>query len=441
MQEKRAAGEESEETIRAEWRNMPPQARYNVTARLRAKERRHAAARQRVADGVAGVGTLNFFAKGGQRSRSVPDWWMEKRRKEEDSGVELSDQTLADEWKALGRVRRKAVLLCQRLRVATMKRAVARIADGTDDKYTKTYVQQGGKTVHETPEAAAEKARLCILRRNQQIAMSRYQTRRALVQGCSIPGCVLNSCSLLSLIDDDHRDGVEKIASTSQIPLHLLEEEMKKTDPKCKWHHFLHTRKMLRFKTAEETTGDQKLLMTLKNTGGCSHPCHSRAPYKTLVPNAEADPLVTGFLHVSHVNPLDKKGKTYKLWLWQLEAGLAAVHCHFCHSMWTVCEWQAVEDTKPEEERSPRVAAEFQELLRLPDGLGEAFLAHFREKTSEVDWNAVRASRSANRSTAAKRRSTPHADEPLSKRQCSVDSEDDDADAEGEDNESETSLE
>jgi hypothetical protein len=213
-----------------------------------------------------------------------------------------------------------------------------------------------GKRKYITTEDVRDAKRIKDKEHRHRISAERLNYRLHRVKGCSVENCPLGVCSILKLIHSDHVDAETKVGLVTQMKGLERDEEMEKTVPKCRWHHFLHTREQrndqpfpayLRSLSASENV---KALIGWKNEVGCQHPLHSEMPYASLVPSAKTDPLVKGFLEISHVVPgtrldcIPKKSANcaayakYALMDLNAEPPRAYVHCSFCHGLYTLCE-------------------------------------------------------------------------------------------------------
>ena len=116
-------------------------------------------------------------------------------------------------------------------------------------------------------------------------------------------------------------------------------------------------------------------LARYKERTGCEHPCHHNMSYATLVPGADVDPLMYGFLEVSHFNRgnEDIRGTGLE----DVQRGLAEIHCKFCHRLFTLCEDAQMYDTEFTQHQ-------YAQLLKY----NPAFVQYFIEKTIGFDWKA-----------------------------------------------------
>ncbi len=191
----------------------------------------------------------------------------------------------------------------------------------------------------------------------------------------------------MMLLQYDHREDEEKTDCVSSLFGSAREAEVQKTDCKCAWHHFMHTRVQMGYTPDGKyctNTGLKLQLRKRKEKTGCQHPLHKGMPYSSLVPSSCDDPLVYGFLDVSHVRLGRTASKTHgeAQLLADLDSGAAVIHCKFCHFLYTVCE-NAMKFS------SAKSQYYFSVLLRkLP-----AFVQHFDESTAGFDWDLYRSER------------------------------------------------
>ena len=275
---------------------------------------------------------------------------------------------------------------------AIIAAAKARIAAGSIDEMD-VYSSIHGTTTRrprfgDDRVAAANSHEAAVRRALDKASASLLEFRLANTPGCIVDGCPLAvdrvEVVLLGLIESDHRDQSMKISEVSRMHHSLRQAEVEKTDALCIWHHFVKTRKQSNHTDAPNRHHRlARKLAALKIRHGCQHPCHSMMPYSSLVPDGDIDPLVAGFLDVSHL----KRGKLQKGYassLADLEEGRAEVHCKFCHRMFTSCERAKLTD-------APFAQHQFGSLLKLVP----SFVQHFDQVTASFDWAAERARISA----------------------------------------------
>lgn len=225
-----------------------------------------------------------------------------------------------------------------------------------------------------------------------QIARSarRLAIRLAYSRGCIFPGCPLGpsivNTPILALLEQDHIDPTTKVGSLNEVRVHLVETEAANTQCLCLWHHSLRTRSQRTYhpisKLIELKNPPAKIAVALwKEMTHCEYPHHDQMPYASLVPTAEQDPLVFGFMHVSHV----KRGRVFeRLYhsarhLDDLTHGRAVVHCSFCHGLYTACENGTLYQT-------PYAQYQLEQIrIRFP-----AFIEYFKAQTAGFDWIAER---------------------------------------------------
>lgn len=220
-------------------------------------------------------------------------------------------------------------------------------------------------------------------------------------KGCSAAQCPLAEGSTpvpLVLLEHDHLDGVEKVASVTAMSGKARQEEAEKTVCLCLWHHHLHTRDQRGDRPVsqrKELSPIKQAVLLWKEMVHCEHPCHDSMPYAKLVPEVEEDDRIASFLDVSHL----KRGRVYNsayrsvLQLADLLSEEAVVHCKMCHALWTFCEHAMLYDT-------PRT--------RHQKGVMEqhfgAFQRHFDGVTEGFDWAAERIRLRTRQSKAQRRK-------------------------------------
>jgi hypothetical protein len=163
------------------------------------------------------------------------------------------------------------------------------VANGQATVLQLRMARQGGKRKFSSKEEAAAAAKQDANERHQHASAKWYMERRSL-PGCSVPGCLLAVCEFTTLLESDHRDDTEKCGNIANLHGFARVEEMKKTDPKCMWHHFEHTRVQRGdVPSSDLPDGFRKDLAQYKERVGCEHPNHNAMPYAGLVRSAIED--------------------------------------------------------------------------------------------------------------------------------------------------------
>jgi hypothetical protein len=346
--------------------------------------------------------------------------WKRRRRQfqNEESLKQLTDAILDKEWMQMPSQKRCTQVRVYRRRTANLQRVRALVESGQATPLQQRFVANGGYTMHPSAEASDAASRASMLKANNDKSRKRLNAKLERTTGCSVDGCPMETTPMICLIDDDHRDGVEKQGLVSAMVGEAAQLEALKTDPKCKWHHFQHTRdqvkgtkKVIHRATSELPIGSSiRALSEYKDTSGCQHPLHSKMPYGSLLPSAKDDTRIRGFLEVSHfirgVNPrsTDTEARC-ALHLQHLQEGKATVLCSFCHCLFTMLEDHSIELLKPaKEDRAPMTVHHFHALEALPAGLGIQFITEFQKMTRGVDWKSISQKERQNQSVAAKNR-------------------------------------
>lgn len=269
-----------------------------------------------------------------------------------------------------------------------------------DRKATESTVQPSVPS--DVPERTAMRQRIMDTASRQMMA---YQTTH--IRGCTSDGCDLAPSDthepLLCLFEHDHVSRESKTASVTALRGNARSIEQAKTQVLCLWHHFTKTR-------AERGDGSvdtrrhlpHRELGQLKLKTGCQHPLHSSMAYAALIPSTTADPLMTGFLHVSHivrgttVRGRIRSGNPHQQKLDDVANGIAVIHCGMCHKLYTLCENAMLSD-------APYVQHRYSRLLRQYP----AFVQHFDQATAGVDWaDARKRTRARCVAEAAKRKAS-----------------------------------
>lgn len=177
-----------------------------------------------------------------------------------------------------------------------------------------------------------------------------------------------------------------KVDNPSHLHGEELERELLKCRTVCKYHHHLATREQRHERPAVEHEGAQMVLALTKEYTGCMHPEHANMPWGSMVPTAEVDPLIHGFLQRSCVFRgtasevrLNQEARC-TLHLHHLQTGQAVVHCQLCHELYTALEQAAIWHT-------PLTLRQREQAKRLYPG----FVAHFDDITKDVDWAKIEA--------------------------------------------------
>jgi hypothetical protein len=324
-------------------------------------------------------------AKGTSKYTTPTPTWVERRT----SKGESEEEALAS-WLALTPSQRNQRWVHERKKPRLLAAAKAKVEAGIASFRIANHAARGGKKMHDTPEEAAtaqlESNRLRIHRQSQD----RLEFRREHAKGCSVEGCPLappeegESPVILSLLEHLHVDPKSKVDSVTKLTGEARMEELEKTQCLCLWHAFVRIRESRGFRPfgCGAAPGDQRQLTMQKESAHCEHPHHAAMPYASLVPRPDDDPLVHGFLDVSHVlrggdhrhaSGEDRVAQYFD----DIASGAAVIHCTFCHALWTLAENAHLSDT-------PFV----QQQYRL---LPVAFVEHFKQKTAGFDWDAERA--------------------------------------------------
>lgn len=309
-------------------------------------------------------------------------------------GIERSEAEVEAMWDRLSVIERRGVWGNHRGKLKRLAVAKEKIAQGSTDGRLLTLVEQGGYIQHRMTKTwkaqgrAIRSDRLQPIQR-QRLSKARLVFRLANAKGCSVEGCPLapieGDQQILELLEHDHIDETTKRACVSTLASSSREEELAKTRCVCLWHHWLHTREQVGDRPIAEKKQNSRLRVALllwKEMMHCEHPCHDSMPYASLVPQAEEDPLIKGFLEVSHVlrGRLHETSVKDKDHLKDLLDGKAVIHCKFCHALWSLCEDSKLHST-------PRTTHEMQVLqARHPE-----VVKHFEEKTAGFDWVAEKA--------------------------------------------------
>lgn len=318
-----------------------------------------------------------------------PDWWNPNL---------TGDESRMAVWSFVGAQRRMNVKT-QHAKLANMLSVLgAKVEAGTATRREQLFVARGGLSYRDE----ADRGRAAISRRARNNQNSDYLNfKKTHATGCSVEGCALQPSAnpMISLMDHDHRDPSTKVDNVTRMTGEERAAEVAKTDCTCLWHHFLHTREQKGYQPIGKSRilkPMHQVLLEWKEYTGCEHPLHASMPYATLVPSAAEDPLMYGFLQISHVErPFRACYKKVERndQLRDLKSGAAVVHCYFCHRLYTMCERSKLTG-------GLHSASEYATLLRQ----SPAFIQHFEESTTNVDWVAMRAKTHENMSKAATER-------------------------------------
>lgn len=295
-------------------------------------------------------------------------------------GDHISIQSLSDAWENGTNDQRRLM----RRKVEKYAKLVTRA--GLGDQKAANFISVGRRSKYESAEAALEARAARHHAENAAASKSRHVFRMS-QGGCSQPGCPMPEHNgLYCLFENDHVDPKTKTACLAVLTGEARELESKKTRVLCMWHHFLNTRVQMKNRVVQDLPGSRRGVAQWKENTGCQHPCHKNMPYAPLVPHPDDDPLMHGFLVVSHklrVKTQTTKWAPWKQYLIDLDKEDAVIHCVFCHALWTLLEKSCL---------FPRPAAhsthEQVEVLRqrCPE-----FISHFQATTAGFDWAAEKA--------------------------------------------------
>ncbi len=264
-----------------------------------------------------------------------------------------------------------------RRRLITLKKVRKKVSAGSTDPRLVRAASTGiYRRTHDSAEAAE---RQWDEDKRNRHSKRWLDFRQSNATGCSVPGCVLQGplcLALVPLIEHDHVDDSSKLGEMSHMPLKKRDAELQKTICVCLWHHQLHTRVQNGIKPAVDRPGGARRKLSFrKEQLGCQHPLHSSMVYASLVPAAKDDPLMYGFLHVSHVSVGPKADHKDSSKIRDLDRGAAVIHCAFCHKLYTVLEYSKLHARAASRAYEAAMRAKFPE-----------FCAHFDSATAGTDW-------------------------------------------------------
>lgn len=335
---------------------------------------------------------LRPHKKRGSSVKAPPEHWMESMRK-----AGMSDPDALSKWTTgLTNKQREWARVSPRFIAATAARAQARLDAGADDIRTKNIVLRGtGRRIHATPEIA-EQAHLESYRESADRVSREWREFQDIhATGCSVAGCPMaprndGAPTLFTLMVHARIDRTEPYQDLHRLRGEARNEQLQKTKCLCIWHNFVGKQSGGSPSSSDE---DHKALVEIKK-GGCTHPLHSSMAYASLVPSSMQDPSVTGFLDVSHVIPKVVKGQnTFSSLLHDVQAGHAAIHCKFCHKLWTLCESAKMYDASTCQDQFHRL------LVQHP-----AFVHHFDVSTAAIDWSQEKAIHGASKKAGRNKR-------------------------------------
>jgi hypothetical protein len=255
---------------------------------------------------------------------------------------------------------------------ARLVRFAAKVADGTANQRTRSYVEHGGLRHY---RSVGEALFLTKKENRARVSASRLQFRLKNAKGCSVKGCPMSAachtefpvfhCHLVH----EYMDENEKWASVPAMKASDRDEALAKTRVVCQWHRFLNK---------ELSTGQSRPIARLKAKDGCLHPLHSGMEYSGLV---REGPEWCLFVEIAH-HALGSRRRLLNygpskdaVLIQDVEDGLATTYCRFCHKLWTLCEIARLSD-------APATTHQYNLLLkRYP-----AFVQDFEEVTEGFDW-------------------------------------------------------
>lgn len=316
-----------------------------------------------------------------------PSWWMEARLQEG-----MPRELIISKWEVdTTRAKRTAIRLRAAKKAQRLEDAKRRIANGAADVRTLNFVKNGGFKKHKTRKDALRAQREVVKAAHARRSEERLKFRQRTSTRCANVNCVIGSTpgtSFFSFLDYDHLKQSTKIKEISQLCGDARKAELPKTEVKCLFHHFLHTRSQLGYAAADSrSTKVETDIAELKGHKGCQHPHHAKMQYASMVPSFDEDPRIYGFLNVTYLKPTRRTAKRngsrhYDKMIRSLESGEAIVLCHFCYKLYALCSDAKFRDT-----------ATTQHQFALLKQHHPEFIEHFEQCTTDVDWNAERAHR------------------------------------------------
>lgn len=361
----------------AEW-SMPlvnPEARHRAWAELTGQQRSDA--KLRIARRAHRL--ICPYIPVGPPVRPPPPQW----------NIMLIDPVVRMErWSTLTSRQRNTVKSGIRNRLRTTRETAAAVASGTATAKQITYAANGGprKWVDRQHATAAVAASMTEYRHRTSADTLAFRLTHS--SGCIAEDCVFREGGPLCFLQHDHRDRNDKydMVTSSRLtgnPTARL-AEVKKTDCKCLWHHYLRTREQLRFRVevASFDSHAERDLARLKAVTGCQHPHHHTMPYASMIPSLEVDPGRGSFFQVAHKlrgKPPQRLrgGVRARQHLADLMASKAWLFCAFCHATYTVCERSKMSQTPLLQFQYKQISEKFPQMV-----------AFFDEQTHGFDWEA-----------------------------------------------------
>ena len=302
-------------------------------------------------------------------TKPPPSAWVQARQAEG-----LGEKEWMRRWRAMPK--NEQVNATGRAR--NLEAARARAAAGATDVRTLNIVRRGGYRMH-TSEQEARAAHLEAQKDSRQrISEQWMEFREKYATGCSIDGCVVGA-DLGCLLSHVQLDDSGEKSNLSELRGEKLEHAGEKTVCLCLWHHFVRLRQQRGDRKVVDIYAlNRRRLAQMKLEVGCQHPIHKDMPYGRLLPSTSADARMHGFFDISHTklgeHDPNKRLKS-SLQVQHLENGVAAVHCRFCHRLYTMCEYAKLYYT-------PACQKQFARLKELHP----AFVQDFEQKTADFDW-------------------------------------------------------
>jgi hypothetical protein len=326
-----------------------------------------------------------------------PSEWLSKRKAEihKASGMIPDDGVLLHEWRNMTSSKRAGQVKAIRQKQRRLERAKAQVDAGTSSVRTQNIVKNSGYRRYDTPEDAAAGYKVSTIEKHVRRSewWLNYTDSRA--PGCSVPGCVLATCNLQSLLQDDHLDETLKVGCTWKLYGAQFEAEILKTVRVCAWHHFLHTRVQLGYHPVDdEVKGSTKrIIRQMKQEAECQCAGHQLFSFAELIPDAPQDSLRYGFFQVSHIERTSKVGTgisandKLQQHLEDLESRppRALLFCTFCHLLWTLCERNTIQLTQGW--HLPYTSVQYARLQKTPGGT--ELIQQFSKLTANTDWKKI----------------------------------------------------
>ena len=246
---------------------------------------------------------------------------------------------------------------------------------GKTDSRSLTFLAQGG--ANRQHDSAVDRQSWNNKRAVARKSVAWLLFLRQKMLGCSVAGCPLGPVAgvepIFALLNWDHLH--DKLEMVYKLSASQWEKEIAKCRVMCLWHHHLVTAQQRGFRTLAElksSTGTKQctLFAEHKLATGCQHPQHYALPYSSLW---IVHPHLHSFLQRSQIlrgvatlpeNKIKQGEQRAAMHLDHCSRGLAVIHCHFCHALYTRLEAEIANSSPFLRAEVVKIAQRYPEFVR-----------------------------------------------------------------------------